>query len=462
MGAMRVSGVRPGARGATGATGAGVVRSSIRMPEWSSTSTHHRAVALGAAGALCAVLLRRADLLVLATPLLVVATWAWLSRPRAVPILATRVSHDTLGEGEAGVWDSAITMPPGAEDAILALAPVLFVSHDPPDGATAVAVEEGAPEGPLHACVAYRSTRWGVRTVGPARCSVTSSWSAYRTGPVPVGELTLTTLPAPAAFDPVAPVPHPEGLVGMHRSSRLGTGSEFSSIRAFHAGDRLRRIHWPVSLRTGSLHVSSTYADEDAEVVLLVDAFSDLGPREGVDGRPTSLDVTVRAAGAMAEHYLRIGDRVSMRVAGAEGVPRLRTGSGSAHLRRVLGTLALIRPATERRDDGRHATAGLRGGSLVIILSPLIDPSMVGIVCAVAARGMTTVVVDTMPDHLWESGSQQPTALAWRIRKLLREHEVRQLRRTGVPVVAWRGPASMDQVLRDVSRRAAAPRMVRR
>jgi len=436
------------------------VRRDSEMPPFSRTAAHHRAGALGAAGALLAVLLRRSDVLVLATPFLVVGTWAWLTRPREQPSVETRVSHDTLREGEAGVWESAITLPPGADDAVLALAPVLFVGQAPADG-SAVAVEE-AVDGVARARVAFRSTRWGVRSLGPARCSVTSSWAAYRSGPVPIGQVPLTTLPLPAAFDPTAPMPHPEGLVGLHRSRRQGTGGEFNSIRAFHAGDRLRRVNWPVSLRTGSLHVSSTYADEDAEVVLLVDAFSDLGPREGIDGRPTSLDVTVRAAGAMAEHHLRIGDRVSLRVAGAEGVPRLRTGSGRAHLRRVLGTLATIRPATERRDDGRHAMAGIGGGSLVIILSPLVDPSMVGIVAGVAARGMTTVVVDTMPDHLWDSGSAHPGALVWRIRKLLRESEIRQLQRAGVPVVAWRGQGSMDQVLRDVSRRAGAPRMVRR
>ena len=31
---------------------------------------------------------------------------------------------------------------------------------------------------------------------------------------------------------------------------------------------------------------------------------------------------------------------------------------------------------------------------------------------------------------------------------------------SSIPVVEWRGPGSLDQVIRDVSRRAAAPRMV--
>jgi len=434
---------------------------STPLPPWRATAAHYRAVVLAAAGALFAVVLRRPDLLVLAAPFLLVATWASSRRPTRPATLRATMSHTSLREGEASRWVSAVQLPPGAEDVLVGLAPGLFLEYDPPLGTTAVAVED-AVAGEARAVVGFRTTRWGVRPVGPAVCSVSSAWGAYRSGPSTVGGRMLTTLPYPAVFDPSAPMPHPEGLVGPSRSSRPGTGSEFNSLRQFQPGDRLRRIHWPVSLRTGHLHVSSTYGDEDSHVALLVDAFSDLGPRDGIDGHPTSLDLTVRAAGAMAEHYLAVGDRVSLRVVGASSVPRLHVGSGRAHLRRVLETLALIQPATERQDDGERATAGLGAGSLVVVLSPLVDPSMTGIVSRLGSRGLSTVVVDTMPDHLWADGADAWSTLAWRVRRLTREREVSQLAAAGIPVVPWRGPASMDQVLRDVSRRARAPRLVRR
>ena len=433
----------------------------VALQPWRATAAHFRAVALGAVGAILAVVLRRPDLLVLATPFLIVATWAWLTRPTAHPTLETSVSHRSLREGEGSRWVTTVGLPAGAEDVVHGLAPGLFLDYDPPAGTSVLAVEDAA-DGVVRAVVAFRSTRWGVRTIGPAICSVSSAWGAYRCGPTSVGEQTVTTLPYPATFDPAAPMPHPEGLVGPSRSARPGNGSEFNSLRPFQPGDRLRRIHWPVSLRTGALHVSSTYGDEDSHVVLLVDAFSDLGPREGIDGRPTSLDLTVRAAGAMAEHHLVVGDRVSVRVVGASSVPRLPVGSGRAHLRRVLETLAMIQPATERQDDGEWATAGIGAGALVVVLSPLVDPSMIDIISRLGARGMTTVVVDTMPDHLWEDDTDTFSALAWRIRRLSRRTEIQRLTSAGIPVVPWRGPASMDHVLRDVSRRARAPRLVRR
>ena len=42
------------------------------------------------------------------------------------------------------------------------------------------------------------------------------------------------------------------------------------------------------------------------------------------------------------------------------------------------------------------------------------------------------------------------------------DRELRSIQQVGVPVVQWRGPGSLDQVLRDLSRHAAKPRMVRR
>jgi len=72
-------------------------------------------------------------------------------------------------------------------------------------------------------------------------------------------------------------------------------------------------------------------------------------------------------------------------------------------------------------------------------------------------------VVDTLPAGLTDTNDEDPfAALAWRVRLLERRREMHRVQEVGVPVVTWRGPGSLDQVLRDVSRRSAAPRMARR
>lgn len=438
-------------------------RAPAQLPPWRPTAAWFRSAALGAVGAVGAVALHRPDLLVVVTPLLVISSWSWLHRPREHVVLTSTMGHTTLREGEATALRTNVTLPPGVDDVVISVPPALFTEQDPPLGVRVVGREDvDARTGTASGSVVVRSTRWGARPVGPLRCAAWSVWGAYRSGPVDGTQHTITTLPMPAVFTPTVPMPNPEGLVGPSRSARPGSGSEFDRLRPFHPGDRLRRIHWPVSLRTGTLHVTSTYGDEDSLVVLVADALSDLGPREGIDGRPTSLDLTLRAAGAMAQHHLAVGDRVGLRVVGAAGVPRVPVGAGRSHLRRVLGTLALIQPATERQDDGQWAIAGIDAGAVLIVLSPLIDPAMVDVVARLGARGLTTVVVDTMPEHLWRGEDDVYTALAWRIRRLSRGVDIHRLTAAGVPVVPWRGPASLDQVLRDVSRRARSPRLARR
>ena len=84
-------------------------------------------------------------------------------------------------------------------------------------------------------------------------------------------------------------------------------------------------------------------------MLLIVDALADYGAPGGVDGAASSLDVTVRAAAAIAEHYLRRGDRVALRVVGTGG-ENVRYGAGRRHLRRIL------RPAGDHAGPGRRAT----------------------------------------------------------------------------------------------------------
>jgi uncharacterized protein (DUF58 family) len=427
---------------------------SRSLGQWAPTAAHLRAVLLGGGALALGAALRRPDLLVIAAPFVVAAVWGQLTRPRREVVASAQLGQSTLREGESTALVVRVDphLPEG--NGVLLLADTQWAERNPPAGVTPI-------EAPV-TTMGVRSTRWGVRPLGTVSVTLTSPWGAFRCGPIDLPDLTTTTLPVPAVFDSAAPTPHPRGIVGVNRSARPGSGSEFHTIREFQPGDRLRRIHWPVSMRTGRLHVTSTFADEDAHVVLLVDAFSDLGPREGIDGRPTSLDVTVRASGALADHFLRAGDRLTLRTVGAADIPPLGVGSGTHHLRRILETLARIEPASERRDDGRRAIRGLDPLGLVLVLSPLIEPTMIELATTLASRGISTVVIDTFPEHLTASPDDPYQALAWRIRLLSREAQVAAIVSRGVPVVPWRGPGSLDHVLRDIAHRASAPRIVRR
>jgi uncharacterized protein (DUF58 family) len=337
------------------------------------------------------------------------------------------------------------------EHAVFALVGHKHVVARPASGV--VGATDTAHAGRLALELPVASLRWGRRRIGDGLVAGTSPWGGYAWGPVPVFPQDLTVLPQPGVFDSRTASPHPIGLVGQHPARRRGDGSEFESIRPFQPGDRLRRVQWRVSLRAGTLHVTSTVAEEDASVLLLVDSGVEVGRSEGVPGRSSTLDVAVRAAAAVAEHYLIRGDRVGLRVLGSTRHNAVHTAAGRRHLRRVVDTLARVVPGENRDLDLAHMRFQVPAGSIVLVFSPMLSRVSVVATSTLAARGLDVVVVDCLPADIDVAGDDARVALAWRMRLLEREALLARLRRSGIPVVAWRGPGTLDEVLRRLGRR---------
>jgi len=406
-----------------------------------------------------AVLFHNPGLTVVATPFLAVTAWSLITRPRETPGMRHPVALPALREGESMRWQVELDVVPGLDQAALVFERADHQELRPASGACAVAAQRGLRPR-LRLEILARSTRWGHQKVGRSLVSATSEWGAFRWGTAQIPPIDQATLPLPAVFDATAPTPHPVGLVGLNRSARRGEGSEFATIRPFQVGDRLKRIHWPVSLRSRTLHVTSTWADQDAEIMLLVDASADLGTSEGIDGFASSLDVTVRAAGAVAEHYLRHGDRVGLCVFGP-GVLRMPPAAGHANLRKVLYRLADTKVGNRDSTSVTLLRLRLNADTMVVMLSACVSHLALRQAATLAARGLSVIVVDTLPERI--GGIDDPAlTVAWRIRRLERDTELRELTRRGVPVVSWHGPGSLDMVLRDLGRRSGAPRMARR
>jgi uncharacterized protein (DUF58 family) len=431
----------------------------LRGTAWRPTPSLVRAALASTALAVTAAVVGRPDALVLAVPLLVPAVAAVRRRPTDPPRHTSRLSHTTIREGEGTVLEVEVDGASGAEHAVLAVTLRRWLATRPAAGVIGAQVTPGSGA-TLRLPVA--GLRWGHRALGDGLVALWSPWGGYRWGPVPTPAQPLTTLPALGPYDSRAASPHPIGLVGTHPARRPGDGSEFASIRPFQPGDRLRRVHWRVSLRTGALHVTSTVAEEDASVLLVVDGGVEVGRSGGVHGAPSSLDVAVRAAGAVAEHYLVRGDRVGVRVLGSAGHQSVHTAAGRRHLRRVLDTLARVVPGESREPDPSRLRFRVSAGTVVIVFSPMLSTASVVAATTLAARGLDVVVVDSLPEDARVAEDDERAALAWRMRLLERAELLEKVQRAGIPVVAWRGPGTLDEILRRLGRRAALPTMARR
>lgn len=412
----------------------------------------------GAAFLITGVALGRTDLALIAVPLASVAAWAGIRRPRRHPRIVADSDAVVVNEGEDFAWNAAVSEV-DAKARIVAVHPgQRFLEVEPRRGLLQLADRQAT-----EVQIALQATRWGRRRLGEPVVGVYDRWLAWRWGPARLPGRALTVLPATTPVAAHAPAPHPRGLVGMERAVRVGEGGEFNKVRPFSPGDRLRRIHWPVTARTGQLHVTATHSDEDTQVVLLVDALNDIGESTGIQGVHSSMDITVRAVAAVAEHFLRRGDRVGMRVFGDWGPSLLAPRSGQVQLRRIHDSLCLIEPGSGRGTASVTSRRGMAPGTLVVMFSPMVEPEVSAQVAMLLRSGLDVVVVDTLPKETVSiSSSLEPEALAWRIRLVERRLELDRLASLGVPVITWSGPHSLDLVLRDLSLRPSRPRLVAR
>lgn len=425
---------------------------------------------------LTAALLRRPDLVVLTSPLLAYTVVALVTRPRRLPQVTGRLANRTVYEGdrtEIGVRVEDID--PEARYLITRQPPVESVDQDPPDGVVVEVLDRGVEQ--RTARLGLGAERWGNRDIPPVAVGLASELGAWRAPIQQTVASRLKVLPLRDQFTSTGATPRPAGMVGQHTSRRPGDKGELADVRPFRPGDRLRRINWRVTSRMQELHVNATWSERDTEVQLVIDSTLDLKPTGSQDDPSiaTSLDITMRATAAIAQHYLHRGDRVSMVDLGSQGrdVP---AGNGHKQLRRILDVLVQAAPAR----DTMVRTSPLRPGSLIITLTPLLDESVMESIGSSARQGNAVIVIDTLPSALAdvaamdalnpariraimrdEGSDPRLAARAWQLRRLERQELVATLAELGVPVVAWRGPGTLDEVLRDVSRMAAAPRLVR-
>jgi uncharacterized protein (DUF58 family) len=424
------------------------------MPEWRVSGALARALLVSGVGLGLALVLGRPVAVVLVAPLVVLAAAALLTKPRERPHVLPGTTYAVLHEGQGTTSRLEISPAADVEFVTRVAAPADHVALRPPGGALGHLVDRPRP---LH----ISPRRWGQRRIGEEKIALYSPWAGYRWGPVAFVGREVSVLPSTAAYDAAAAAPQPIGLIGAHRSGREGDGTEFSSIRGYHSGDRMRRINWRTSLRSGSLHVVATRSEEDTAVLLIVDALADYGISQGVDGDESSLDVAMRAAAAIAQQYVRQGDRVSLRVV-SPGAEHVGYGSGSRHLRRILGQLARTRPGFPHDVEVDRIDFRTVAGTMVVVLSPMLSDGMATLAVRLLRRGLPVIVVDTLPDDAAPSVSSETdpgiAALAWRMRLIERRHVLERLAGAGCPVVSWHGPRTLEEVVRRLAHRAQLPR----
>jgi uncharacterized protein (DUF58 family) len=296
-----------------------------------------------------------------------------------------------------------------------------------------------------------RVRRWGRRPLGTATATLVHDAGLLRAElRAELGELATLPQPAPAHRPVITPLRG--GLSGDHRGRRAGAGVEFAGIRPYGPGDSPARVNWPVSLRQQALHVTQRLAEDAVDVVLVLDAFTDVG----VPGR-SSLDLSVRGATGLAQALLRSQDRVGL-VAIGGWLRWLRPATGNRQFYRVAAAMLDVmgRESYVDPDVTRLPPRAVPSGAHVVMFSPLLDPRAFTAVEQLRLRGVVVTVVDVLTSRPPVNDSVDRLAL--RLWQLDREATAYALADLGVLVVPWDGRLPVDELLRPAlsGRRLAA------
>ena len=298
----------------------------------------------------------------------------------------------------------------------------------------------------------FSPERWGRRQIGTMDVVLRDRWRLAE-GHATVTLPRLDCYPAPAEQRTPVVLRRLPNRLGEHPARTFGEGIEFFGVREYVPGDRQRSINWPASTRRGRLQVNTFAAERLQDVVLLLDATSDVG----IPGT-SALDLALRGAAAAARAYLGARDRVGVITYQWGGARWLVPGLGRRQEYRILDSmLASDTGWTQGASFRRLPRAALPPGALVVVFSPLLDQRFVEALRDMRERGFTMLVVDVLNA---EPPLRRRTAdrMARRIWRMEQEAIRFSLRELGVPVVHWDGVQSLDLPLAGYTRRPLAAR----
>jgi uncharacterized protein (DUF58 family) len=298
----------------------------------------------------------------------------------------------------------------------------------------------------------FEVPRWGKRGVGAVNLTLYDRWRLAE-GRVTFTLPSVDCYPSPAVQRTEVVLSKLPNRLGEHRARVPGDGTEFNGIREFVPGDRQRAINWPATTRRGRLQVNTFAAERSQDVVLLVDATTDVGqPGE------SALDLGLRGAAGAARAYLGGRDRVGVITYQWGGAHWLAPSLGRRQLYRIIDVLLSSDTGYARGAIfSRLPRAALPPGALVVAFSPLLDGRFVESLRDMRERGFSLIVVDVLNI---EPPVRRRFAdiLARRIWRMEQQAIRFSLRELGVPVVHWDGLTPLDLPLAPYTRRPLVTR----
>ncbi len=408
----------------------------------SATPLLTTSTALAGLGLLGALALRRAELVVLAAPFLVLAGLAMLS---TAPDVRAWLHLDTERALEGDELEALLTLRSATGAERLEVGVVEDRGTEVLDNALPIAIHL-EPDEERELPLRVRLTRWGTPTIGDVRLRARDRLGLVRWEGRIERPHRLRVYPRPEQLRELVSPAHTQATTGSEVARLRGEGLEFADTRPFVQGDRVRSVNWRATARRGALVVNERHPERNADVVLFLDSFAEA--READEG---TLEHAVRVVGTLAGTFLARRDRVGLVAFG--GILRwLEPGSGLAQRYRLVDALLEtgIDFSYAWKDVNVIPARTLPPRALVIAVTPLLDERSIAALLDLRARGHDVVVLEVSPESHVTPGTEPLERLAHRIWTLQRAELRSRFERLGVAVTTLHDTTPLDVALEGV------------
>lgn len=385
---------------------------------------------LAALGLIASLVLGLPELVVLAAPFALVAGAGLALAEQPDPVLSIDLERERAVEGDDVSVTIRISSATAVEqlDVLLELRPGIAIV----DGRNPIAVRLG-PGTEREVELVLRCERWGAYLIGRISLRAHDRLRVFRYESRVDVAVPLKVYPRPEYVEELLRPLETQVFAGNYVAREKGEGIEFADLRAFLAGDPLKRINWRASARRGELWVNEFHAERNADVVLFLDSFT-----EARHDDASTLDRSVRAAAALADRYLQDKNRVGVISFGAV-LNWLRPATGVRQVYRIVDSLldTEITLNYAWKDIDVIPRGTLPPKALVVALTPLLDERACGALLDLRRRGFDLAVVEISPLPFTSPGTDEHEQLAYRIWQLKREALRGEYERHGIPVAVW-------------------------
>jgi uncharacterized protein (DUF58 family) len=291
--------------------------------------------------------------------------------------------------------------------------------------------------------------RWGVYSLGEVLLRAHDRFGVFRFDDRLDARRAIKVFPRSETVRKLVQPEETQLHFGNQVARHSAEGIEFSELRPFVPGDRVRSIDWRTTARRGSPWVRQRHPERNTDVVIFLDTFSEVW----TGGRSSSLERAVRAAATLAREYLRRRDRVG--VVGFGGVLRwLEPAMGTRQVYRIIDMLLNTEIAVSWAWKGIEAIPlrMLPPRALILGVTPLLDERSVTALVNLRGRGFDVAAIDVSPVFAVPRGADPVAVLAHRVWVMEREMLRRRLQGIGIAVAEWRDGEFLQQPVWEVER----------